>query len=96
MTLDEAIEHAKEVADTCKNKQCANDHRQLQNWLEEYKELQDRMLEISREITGVNKTGFEEGSSIVESSLKPSKRYKDFIDWLVFMDKLDKLNIKTM
>lgn len=67
-----------------------------QNWLEEYIELQDRMLEISLEITKINKTGFEEGSSIVESSLKPSKRYKDFIDWLVFMDKLDKLNVKTM
>ncbi len=67
-----------------------------QNWLEEYIELQDRMLEISLEITKINKTGFEEGSSIVESSLKHSKRYKDFIDWLVFMDKLDKLNVKTM
>ena len=38
MTLDEAIEHAKEVACSCKNKECAEDHRQLAQWLEELRE----------------------------------------------------------
>ena len=38
MTLDEAIEHAKEVACSCKNEECAADHRQLANWLRELKE----------------------------------------------------------
>lgn len=33
MTLDEAIEHAKEVARTCDDSQCAADHMQLAEWL---------------------------------------------------------------
>lgn len=33
MTLDEAIEHAEEVARTCDDSQCAADHMQLAKWL---------------------------------------------------------------
>ena len=33
MTLDEAIEHAKELASTCDDRQCAADHAQLAEWL---------------------------------------------------------------
>ena len=33
MTLEEAIEHAKEVARTCDDKDCAADHLQLAEWL---------------------------------------------------------------
>ena len=33
MTLDEAIEHAKEVARTCDDSGCAADHIQLAEWL---------------------------------------------------------------
>lgn len=33
MTLDEAIEHAKEVARTCDDKSCAAEHAQLAEWL---------------------------------------------------------------
>lgn len=33
MTIDEAIEHAKEVARTCDDSQCAADHAQLAEWL---------------------------------------------------------------
>jgi hypothetical protein len=33
MTIDEAIEHAKEVARTCDDFQCAADHTQLAKWL---------------------------------------------------------------
>lgn len=33
MTLDEAIEHAKEVARTCDDSQCAADHIQIAEWL---------------------------------------------------------------
>lgn len=33
MTLDEAIEHAKEVARTCDDSQCAAEHIQLTEWL---------------------------------------------------------------
>lgn len=33
MTIDEAIEHAKKVARTCYDGQCATDHMQLAEWL---------------------------------------------------------------
>ena len=33
MTIDEAIEHAKKVARTCDDSQCAADHMQLAEWL---------------------------------------------------------------
>ena len=43
MTLDEAIQHAEEVADKCAltdgNILCENDHRQLAEWLTDYKRL---------------------------------------------------------
>lgn len=43
MTLDEAIKHAEEVADyDCYNEKqfkCAEDHRQLAEWLKELKQL---------------------------------------------------------
>lgn len=38
MTLDEAIAHALEVAATNTCKECAEDHRQLAEWLQELKE----------------------------------------------------------
>ena len=37
MTLDEAIQHCHEVAKSCENKECALNHEQLANWLEELK-----------------------------------------------------------
>lgn len=44
MTLDEAIQHAKEVAVTQRNNQdcikCAEEHEQLAEWLEKLKEYQ--------------------------------------------------------
>ena len=33
MTIDEAIEHAKEVARTCDDSECAAEHMQLAEWL---------------------------------------------------------------
>ena len=39
MTLDEAIDHAHEVACGCGK--CADEHRQLAEWLEELKELRE-------------------------------------------------------
>ena len=43
MTLDEAIIHCEEVADRCDvtdgNIKCANEHRQLAEWLKDYKRL---------------------------------------------------------
>ena len=45
MTLDEAIQHAKEVASQCTNQECSLEHMQLAKWLEELKQrrLKDEM-----------------------------------------------------
>jgi len=37
MTLDEAIKHAREIADNKKCTECGENHRQLADWLEELK-----------------------------------------------------------
>ena len=39
MTLDEAIDHAREIAGGCG--ECADEHRQLAEWLEELKALKE-------------------------------------------------------
>ena len=39
MTIDEAIRHYLNVAETCTVKECAGDHRQLADWLRDYKRL---------------------------------------------------------
>ena len=49
MTLDEAIKHCEEVADT-KCNECGNEHRQLAEWLKELKQLkeQTRWIPVSK------------------------------------------------
>ena len=47
MTLDEAIQHANEVAATCTDKECSLEHKQLAGWLEE---LKQRRLKEERAI----------------------------------------------
>lgn len=42
MTLDEAIQHAREVASNCSNKECGLEHMQLANWLEELKQRRQK------------------------------------------------------
>ena len=42
MTLDEAIEHCKEVANNVCGK-CSEDHLQLASWLTELKELRKKI-----------------------------------------------------
>lgn len=56
MTLDEAIKHAEEVADyDCYNEEqikCAEEHRQLAEWLKDYKrllELENRFKRYTRQ-----------------------------------------------
>lgn len=64
MTLDEAIAHAKEVASVRKDncEQCAKDHEQLAEWLEELKDLRqckaDAIDEFRTDI--INKINFED------------------------------------
>lgn len=43
MTLDEAIKHAEEVGNACDK--CAKEHRQLAEWLKDYKRL---LLEVQK------------------------------------------------
>lgn len=40
MTIDEAIKHCKEIA--CEHNECANQHKQLAEWLNELKELRSQ------------------------------------------------------
>jgi hypothetical protein len=40
MTLDEAIQHAKEIAYACDG-QCSSEHLQLAKWLQELKDLRN-------------------------------------------------------
>lgn len=54
MTLDEAIIHCEEIADRCDvtdgNVKCANEHRQLAEWLKDYK----RLLKESEKVKKIN------------------------------------------
>ena len=45
MTLDEAIDHCKQVAESCFWPGCAADHRQLAEWLEELKERREYSID---------------------------------------------------
>lgn len=50
MTLDEAIQHCHEVAESCENKECALNHEQLANWLEELKCFKNVMADRDNSI----------------------------------------------
>ena len=57
MTLDEAIEHAKNVASTCDDEECAADHLQLANWLTDLRMHRESELTSADEATrGENAT----------------------------------------
>ena len=56
MTLHEAIEHAKEVANTCDDKVCAKDHKNLAEWLAElmtYRHRYGPFIELEHDETGI-------------------------------------------
>ena len=44
MTLDEAIQHAKEQACKLGCTECGQEHNQLAEWLEELKELRNNLI----------------------------------------------------
>lgn len=50
MTIDEAIAHAQETADTRSDlcDECRNEHRQLADWLTEPKQLREENAELKR------------------------------------------------
>lgn len=45
MTLQEAINHANEVAENCDNEKCATEHQKLADWLSELNELRKQQAE---------------------------------------------------
>ena len=59
MTLDEAIKHCKEVADTCENKECSIEHEQLAEWLKELKTYKNKRAIKCKDIIDkhVNRNG---------------------------------------
>ena len=50
MTIDGAIAHAEEVSATTKCKECAEEHRQLAEWLKELKEKRQAIKDTRAEI----------------------------------------------
>ena len=62
MTLDEAIEHASQVADSYKDTtpccKCANEHRQLAEWLTELKVLRDENDRLRSELESVGTAAY--------------------------------------
>lgn len=55
MTLDEAIEHAIDESHTEKDRNCANEHRQLAKWLTELKAKDERIAELEAMVDGLKK-----------------------------------------
>lgn len=50
MDIDEAIKHCKEQAQVCSIKECAEDHLQLAEWLEELKFLRTQFTLTAEEV----------------------------------------------
>lgn len=73
MTIDEAILHAEEVADKCAltdgNIRCENEHRQLAEWLKDYKRMREnwkQLKETVSEIKGNNKYDHKDVTEICQ------------------------------
>lgn len=51
MTLDEAIKHAEEAYERLKNScpNCANEHKQLAEWLKDYKNIKSKQRDLNNE-----------------------------------------------
>jgi len=64
MTLDEAIKHADEVSETCDNRDCGLEHKQLASWLRELKELRNKHIqdELEKDATFYADKTIYEGS----------------------------------
>lgn len=104
MTLKEAIEHATEISETCDNKECGLDHKQLANWLTELKDLREQiklnMIEILSTQYAENNTAnveYRYTNSIVRDiyNINKTAYIAGFKDGLNFLNKeYDKENNK--
>ena len=83
MTIDEAIAHAEEVATTTKCKECAEEHRQLAEWLKELKEKKQAIEDIKEEFRLINATyvykffGYDEIIDIIDRHIGKEKEDAD-------------------
>ena len=66
MTIDEAIQHCDEVANACKETECAAEHRQLAEWLRELVRL--RKIKPLVEKIALEKIGAK--IDVLEASVK--------------------------
>lgn len=69
MYLDEAIEHAEEIGNSCGNPKCSYEHLQLAAWLTELKKSRIAIKEIKNDCI-VNKTrgtGFVPSDMVLET-----------------------------
>jgi len=100
MTLEEAIKHAEEVADlceyvACQEGKCAEEHRQLAEWLKELKQLREqtrwihtseRLPEKYKEVLTCSLRGFIEiqdmGSNYWEDQYGDLSDIDEVIAWM--------------
>ena len=83
MTLEEAIIHCKKKA--CDNTQCALEHRQLAEWLEELKESENLVNYINNERNRIN--FYYDGKEISWNEIPLDVRKHDYPYY--FKDDLD-------
>ena len=98
MTLDEAIKHSQFVADTNCD-QCAEDHRQLAEWLKELKELRKHGWHPASELPPVGENGNSTDLIAIDEDNEPIKvSYNKFHKCWVMVDataeSFDKIKIK--
>lgn len=60
MTLDEAIKHAEEKAEEIECKKCANEHKQLSEWLKELKKYRKQKFMLGDIAYFVNNDNYDE------------------------------------
>ena len=81
MTLDDAIEHAKEVARTCDDPECAADHMQLAEWLRTARGAEKAARWYTARMRELEEACDEYADLMHEMSRKSSvRRYVRFLD----------------
>lgn len=87
MTLDEAIKHCKEVAngitDQGECKECAEEHKQLAQWLGELKQLKER--EEHCEMTRCEENRKVVNNLAAMSKLNPAETYEEAMPSLAIL-----------
>lgn len=77
LTLDEAIEHANDVADTEECEHCASEHKQLADWLSELKDIKNRYAYLAADFDNYKKRSIQRETSYSYNATKAI--IKDFL-----------------